>query len=60
MKRPVSKKEYVIGTFFALAALLPLATSDDGQAIEVLPPIASLMLPVPVDVLSEENLNVAL
>jgi hypothetical protein len=50
MKRPISKKEYVIGTFFVLAALLPLATSDEGADIEVLPPVASVALPEPAAV----------
>ena len=44
MKRPLSKKEYVIGAFFVLAALLPLATSEEGGRIDILPPLASLTI----------------
>lgn len=44
-KRPLAKTEYIVGAFFALTALLPLATTDDGYVIDVLPPLASLSLP---------------
>lgn len=47
MKRRLTKREYVIAGFFALAAMLPLATSMDGGSIEVLPPLASVSLPAP-------------
>lgn len=47
MKRRITKKEYVIGGFFALAAMLPLATAQNGRTIDVLPPLASVSLPAP-------------
>jgi hypothetical protein len=51
MKRPISKKEYVIGTFFVLAALLPLASADEGTMIDVLPPAAGVSMPLSIDAL---------
>lgn len=43
MKRPITKTEYIVGAFFALTALLPLATTEDGYTIDVLPPLASVV-----------------
>jgi hypothetical protein len=46
-KRRLSKREYVLGGLFVLAALLPLATAKEGYEIEILPPLASVSLPMP-------------
>lgn len=43
MKRPITKTEYIVGAFFALTALLPVATTEDGYSIDVLPPLASVV-----------------
>lgn len=52
MKRPITKAEYVISAFFALIALLPFATADNGRTIDILPPMASVSLPTPAEVQS--------
>lgn len=43
MRRRFSKREYVLGGLFALIALFPLATKPDGEEVEILPPLASVV-----------------